>query len=267
MSKRKQYIPNRKYNTVVMAEKLERLQVSVLSHKHEIQAIEVSYDRHVEYLANFARHDMKNAIQSMDSVLSTVDADEITSEHIQALKTNIKLIRESIDNFSKLVPYSDGKGFSLKSFITAIELLTRIDVAQRDIKISFIGVRDPTNNIIQPFHAIVQAAHNMIINSIKAFEDIESNNKHIELLTSIDNNICTVKVRDNGVVIPKENKDKIFEYGFSTSGGTGMGLCHARFLCEKINGNIIVDVTPNEEYTKEFILSFPLTTTEKSNSE
>ena len=69
-------------------------------------------------------------------------------------------------------------------------------------------------------------------------------------------------IRDSGIGIPEEARDKIFEPFYTVnrdrsrqSGGTGLGLSLVRNLVEKQNGSIALLETEGEGST--FQLSFP----------
>lgn len=72
--------------------------------------------------------------------------------------------------------------------------------------------------------------------------------------TKIDDSKIQLSVKDNGIGIPNINKDKIFDYGFTTTEGSGLGLTHVKELVEKIEGSISL----NETFLDgaEFILTF-----------
>lgn len=61
-----------------------------------------------------------------------------------------------------------------------------------------------------------------------------------------------IKVRDNGCGIPEENIDKIFDFGFTTTNGTGLGLYHVKDIVEKLGG----EITVNRQYINgsEFVI-------------
>lgn len=82
-------------------------------------------------------------------------------------------------------------------------------------------------------------------------------NKQLLVKSSINNDKCTIIVADTGLEIPKENLEKIFTYGFSTTGGTGIGLFHAKYVCDTLNGDISINTKCEQPYKKEFIINFP----------
>jgi sensor histidine kinase regulating citrate/malate metabolism len=107
-----------------------------------------------------------------------------------------------------------------------------------------------------PFQTMLQIVNNLVHNSIKCLEGME--NKTVYLNGAIDDNILTIIVADNGKIIPNEDISKIFEYGFSTTGGSGIGLYHANYICQQFNGQISIETDESEEYTKAFVIKLPI---------
>ncbi|MFN0187429.1 MAG: ATP-binding protein, partial [Bacteroidia bacterium] len=84
----------------------------------------------------------------------------------------------------------------------------------------------------------------------------------LKITTSLKDNQVEIKIKDNGIGIPKEKIDKIFQPFFTTkpSGqGTGLGLSMSYDIITKSHqGKIEIQSIANE-YT-EFIIQLPLTT-------
>jgi signal transduction histidine kinase len=255
MGKRK-YIPNKKTNPIVQARKLDKLGEDVDRHGKALDMVIKSYDSHVEHLSNFAQHDMKNAIQSMDSVLYTTDFEAITEEEWMSLKTCLKNIRDTFENFSKLAPHSKTKTFTIDKLIIALEILTKYELTGENINATFNYPKQSEIEMFLPFQSILQMLHNIIINAMKSLETKET--KQIELNAVVDENQCLIEIFDSGVEISKDIIDKIFDYGYTQTGGTGIGLYHAKYVCEKINGSILVYLNPSPIFTKKFSITIPL---------
>ena len=83
-------------------------------------------------------------------------------------------------------------------------------------------------------------------------------NKKLFVKANINDSKCEIIIQDAGLEIPKENLDKIFSYGFSTTDGTGIGLFHAKYVCNSFNGEINVNIQCEQPFTKEFIINFPI---------
>ncbi|MCZ8089572.1 ATP-binding protein [Flavobacterium sp.] len=255
MSKRKKYIPKPRHNPEIQARKIENNRIELQNVLKAVDALTISHDNHISYLGNFARHDIKNSIQSMDSILSTTDANDITEENILSLKTNLKVIRETIDNFSKLVPYSKDEKFEIKNLIIAVELLTRNDLYNNNIKLIKELPKDINIYLNLPFQSVLQMFNNLFINAIKSLENI--NNPTIKLFAHINENSLTIEILDNGKKIDEKEYDKIFEFGFSTTGGSGIGLYHAKYLCELFKGKIEIKASDGL-FTKAFLVHLPI---------
>jgi len=89
---------------------------------------------------------------------------------------------------------------------------------------------------------------NLINNSKKANADV------IDVtLTAVDHSLI-VSFSDNGVGIPPKDKKKIFDFGFTTTGGSGLGLTHIKEILSKINGKI--EYVNKAEPGAEFLLTF-----------
>lgn len=73
---------------------------------------------------------------------------------------------------------------------------------------------------------------NLINNSKKARAS------KIEIEFKKNNNNLLVYFKDNGIGIPKPDRNKIFNFGFTTTGGSGLGLTHIRETLEKIDACI-----------------------------
>jgi signal transduction histidine kinase len=95
------------------------------------------------------------------------------------------------------------------------------------------------------------------INIVMLFDNLFSNARKasaerviVEIISY--SNELMIKVRNNGQVLPRENVDKIFDFGFSTTGGTGVGLYHAKEIVTELGG----EITLNREYRdgSEFII-------------
>lgn len=258
MSKRnKKYIPRKGTNPAVLDRKVQVLSDELERHSKNIDAISKSHAIHITMLSNFARHDIKNSIQSIDSVVSTNSSSEITEDHLSSIKLHLKIMRETIDNFSKLVPHSDEDKFTYHNLITAVELLNRTNFF--DNKITLIKENKVNRSIYfrLPFQSVMQMINNIIINATKALCQRKKDRK-IKFSVSQSDGYVKIDIYDNGESVMKKIENKIFEYGVSTTGGSGIGLHHAEYLCELYKGSITYHPLEDQEYTKYFSISLPI---------
>jgi len=104
----------------------------------------------------------------------------------------------------------------------------------------------------------------LLMNAINAIERAEISNGKIEIDARLepDNDHIAILISDNGIAIPAEHRDAIFEgiridvEGNQRTDGIGNGLRIARALAKAQNGNLYLLETPDER--KTFVLSLPV---------
>ncbi|MEZ4859322.1 MAG: ATP-binding protein [Flavobacteriaceae bacterium] len=253
----KKYIPNKRNNPALLNVRVKELEDELKRFGKNIDAISKSHDIHITMLSNFARHDIKNSIQSIDSVISTNTADEITDENLNTIKLNLKIMRETIDNFSKLVPHSGDNKFSYNNLITAVELLNRNNFYENKITLIKENTVDQKIYFKLPFQSVIQMINNIVINATKALSKINENRK-IKFSVSLTDSFVQLDIYDNGERVDKKIENRIFEYGVSNTGGSGIGLHHAEYLCDLYKGSIKYCPLETGEFTKYFSISLPI---------
>jgi signal transduction histidine kinase len=257
MSRKKHnYIPKKSPNPVLVNRKLDELKKQVMLHGKNIDAIGKSHDTHITMLSNFARHDIKNSVQSMDSILGANTLEELTPQHLENLKLNLNIIRETIENFSRLVPYSENDYFNFDQLVTAVELLNRENFYINKIKL-IKEIPEADYNFNLPFQSVLQMINNIIINASKAFDDSETQRK-IKIEATFDHKFFYLKIYDNASKISFKDINSIFDYGVSSTGGSGIGLYHAKYLCNLYKGKIeVLELPEIDEYNKFFLITLP----------
>ncbi len=137
----------------------------------------------------------------------------------------IKFIRQYIERV--YVPYNE-MGLQKK----------RVEVLVEDTATQFTCS-------FNPFEFIV-IVDNMINNSTKA----KANTIQIRFEVPRPN-LMELHVKDDGIGIPDKNLDKIFEFGFSTTGGSGIGLYNVRKL---LNNHGSIEVNNKLKKGVEFVI-------------
>lgn len=236
-SKRKQYPPKRRSNPEVLRIKIEKQTENIEKIKRQRDMMYSALEKHVEYLSNFTSHDVKNAIQNMDSIISSLDIDDVTEGEIETIKTCLNSIRQSLNNFSSLVPNSTKREFKLLELFKAAELINRSELRKRKISYEIEIDKMEHRAVNQPFHNVLQVINNLLLNAIKALEENRDDPK-ILIVCEISEDILEVIVCDNGCGIPDKNREQIFEMYFTTTDGSGIGLYHSKYSLEKMNGTI-----------------------------
>ena len=98
------------------------------------------------------------------------------------------------------------------------------------------------------------------INVSMIFDNLLSNSrkhkaKNINVTVIDSSSQLTLSFCDDGVGIPKRNFEHLFEIGFTTTEGSGLGLYHVKEIMTEMGGSI----TLNTKHTggAEFLLIFP----------
>ena len=137
------------------------------------------------------------------------------------------------------------------------ETLSLYREAHKDITIDFITEQD-TIRFNFDRDQIKRAVINLLDNAVSSIK----NDGTVIVKTAYDKNIETViiEISDNGIGIPKDIKQKIFEPYFSTKkGGTGLGLAIVNNIIADHNG--YVRVRDNENGGTCFVIEIPVADT------
>lgn len=101
-----------------------------------------------------------------------------------------------------------------------------------------------------------QVFMNILVNACHSIIDNKAGK--IVITTSFDEKFLYVKIKDNGIGIPTEQQNKIFNVGFTTKKigiGTGLGLSISKKIIELHKGNITF--SSKENTGTEFTISIP----------
>lgn len=102
------------------------------------------------------------------------------------------------------------------------------------------------------------AIFEVVVNLIKNAAEALPHGGRIEVSTLVDRGAAILRVRDNGVGIPKESLGRVFEPFFTTKGyqGTGMGLSSSYGIAKRHGGDITVESVLGQG--SDFTVDFPL---------
>ncbi len=167
---------------------------------------------------------------------------------------------EQIDSLSNIaIEFSDFAQMPItKNEIVKVDdvILKSMELFKNSSEVSITFLADAEENyIIADKDQLLRTCNNLIKNAIQAIKE-ESDG---EIIISTKNifDIIQISFTDNGIGIPNELKDKIFEPNFTTkSSGMGMGLAIIKNIVENSNGKIWFETEIG--YGTSFYLNFPV---------
>ncbi len=212
-----------------------------------------------QLMARQVAHEIKNPLTPMrlsvqsfqyqfqKKSLTKDDVDEFADTMVQQIDT-LSTIASAFSDFAKMsVNHNE-----------VIELNSSIKIA--------LDIFKGENILYCPSHQdifikidraqLVRIVTNLIKNALQAIEEVEHPKIDIDIID--DDTSATIQIKDNGVGIPQEIIDRIFEPQFTTkSGGMGLGLSMVKKIVDNHNGSIQVESEINTFTT--FKITLPKT--------
>lgn len=118
---------------------------------------------------------------------------------------------------------------------------------------------DPDGFKTNVIHNIIENIHKYAFPETNPTDiDIEERMVRISFSkTSADTNMVTMIIENNGMPFEGDIAS-VFNDGYHTGKGTGIGMFSASKFLDECGGNIAFESTPNNEYTVHFIIKLPI---------
>ena len=268
-----------KFRNIKLGEKNEPI---LYESRDEVGGLVKEYNRAIEELARSARRLARSERESAWREMARQIAHEINNP-LTPMKLSIQHLKRAYDNNSER--FDEYMEKISRSLVEQIDTLSAIATefsnfakmpAAHNERIDLI---DKINNVVPLFavddnkrafhtdyhgleHAVINADKeqisrvfiNLFKNALQAIPKDRQAEIHIDVLRI--NRIIWVRVKDNGMGIPKEMQEKIFRPNFTTkSSGMGLGLTIVHNIIEGTGGTINFKTRQDEGTT--FIISFP----------
>jgi signal transduction histidine kinase len=237
------------------APRLSKLSTLLQEHKEDLGAFFTNDSRGTQipaYVAQLSEH----LLASQEKTLKELASLQVNIEHIK----DIVAMQQSYAKVSGVKEIVDIPSLVEDSLNLNVGALTRhrIEVTRNFEKV-------PPLNLDK--HKVLQILINLVRNAKYACDETETEDKLITLGVQRDNGSIKISVSDNGVGIPEENLDRIFQHGFSTrDGGHGFGLHSSALAARELGGSLsVTSKGPNQGAT--FILELPLPSTHSGHDE
>ena len=216
----------------------------------------------LERFARIAAHDMKSPLNAIAAHAQLIDID-LSEREDKELKENIKNILDSTyivsSMINDLLDYSRLNKDAGVPDIIDMNIVLEITKRQLVTEIEAAGVT-LTHDELPAVEAVeiqlIRVMQNIIANAIKYRNKEKTPTIHIS--SQRNNDEWVISIRDNGIGIPAEQTESIFDIFHQIDSreyeGSGIGLASCKKIIERHGGKIWVESEPGEGSTFFFSL-------------
>ena len=224
---------------------LERSNVRLEEQKNKINA-------ELDFLIYSISHDLRSPLMSVKGLIALISETEDISENV---KNYLKMANGSIDRLDQtiydILEYSKNsrtdvqfEKFNIREVVELINTdLKFYDDNRVDFQINIIGAEE----IYTDKKRIITVVKNLVSNAVK-YSKTSFETSFVKFETRQSPEYIELIVSDNGIGIPKDQHQRIFEMFYRVSSGrigSGLGLFIVKEILEKLGGTIAVESEPN----------------------
>ena len=228
-----------------------------------------------DFVANIS-HELKTPIGALsllsEAVLSAKNDPESVTKFATRMQHEAKRLTDLVQEIINLSRLQDSDPLQVAKELNINDLVREaVDQCEttsgaRNIWVSITEGPDAT--VLGDREQLIMAIHNLIENAI----NYSPENTKVSVTTNIEEDIVEISVADQGIGIPEEELDRIFERFYRVdparsreTGGTGLGLSIVKHVSTKHGGEVKVWSYPNVGST--FALRLPIYIQDGGSSE
>lgn len=211
-------------------------------------------------LASGVAHEIRNPLNTIGTIVQQLDKDFSPTENkdeyhslSRLVYKEVRRINETIQNFlrfSKPEPIQKDK-FQLSDLMGNIEKQYYSLLKEKSITLGLTQKWDGEVNWDR--NQMKQVLMNLIQNAAEAI----NNSGDIKIEIRNEENLVLLNISDNGIGMPKENLERIFNLYFTTkASGTGIGLSIIQRIVHEHDG--IISVESQENVGTTFMIRLPI---------
>ncbi len=243
----------------------DSLEITVEKRTRELKETQAEKMAHLYRFAEFGRlssglfHDLINPLTAVSLNLEQAKNAGETKQCVNKAVRAAKKMEDMVTAVRKQLSREENKTL----FSVNEEIAQALEVLSHKALKSAVAIRFFSRQEVKTYGDAVkfnQVALNLIANAIDSYQGKEKNDtRTVTMSLSQNGDTVIFEVKDKGVGIPEENKQKLFEPFFTTKGegyGLGIGLSMIKRIVEKdFNGSISVASKEGEGST--FTVKFP----------
>jgi signal transduction histidine kinase/ActR/RegA family two-component response regulator len=230
------------------------------------EAREALHERHrmqsIGEVASGVAHDLNNILNVMRLRLSLIQSRPIDDAQATQLAALVRIVEDAAARVGRMQDLSrrpDDEAFELVDLRNVIDESVALAGTQLE-QLSLHGARfRVVSDVPEDFQVRGNSAElkHLFVNLLLNARDAMPEGGAISIRGWNEDDVSVVSVADEGVGIPEEDLERIFESFYTTKGkeGTGLGLSMARGAMARIGGTI---TARNRGFAgAEFVLRFP----------
>ncbi len=224
------------------------------------------HDVRRDFVANIS-HELKTPIGALsllsEAVLGAKDDSDAVSRFAARMQIEAKRLTDLVQEIIQLSRVQDSDPLKEAQLLSASDIIKealdqcRTTADSRQITLTFQESQDGI--ILGDRDQLTMAIHNLIENAIN-YSPVETK---VAISTSIQDEIITISIADQGIGIPEAEIERIFERFYRVdparsreTGGTGLGLSIVKHIITKHGGEI--SVWSSENVGSTFSIRLPI---------
>jgi len=242
-----------------LEERVEQRTLELLAAQEDLhQALEAEKELNAlkSRFVSMASHEFRTPLST---IMSSVDligrytediSEERIHKHVERIRAKVRELTGMLNDFLSLDKLEQGsvscnpvESDVVHMSIELIEELRGLAKPGQEIEYDHMG----SERIVYQDRAML---HNVLSNLLGNAIKYSPEDKRIDLHTSISNGVLTIQVKDQGIGIPLEDQQHLFERFFRAANaftvqGTGLGLNIVRKYLDLMGGTIAFESTPD----------------------
>jgi PAS domain S-box-containing protein len=235
--------------TLVEISEIKKIEKTVIRNNEELRKINSELDNFVYSVS----HDLRSPLLSIKGIITLIfHAYDVSSDVEKYLRMVESSINKLDGNIREILEYSRNSRLEVKH--EKMNLESTINSIFQEVKYSVDShvllemAFEGESEVFSDRSRLTTVLKNLISNSIRyRRKDIEA--PFVKVSVKQEPEMLLIKVSDNGVGIPKEQREKVFEMfyrGNSASSGTGLGLYIVKEIVNKMDGRVVLDSEPGK---------------------
>lgn len=196
-----------------------------------------------------ASHDLKSPLVAISRLADCILEDLEEGDTAEATES-VKKIQERSGRLSALISdimdlsradLADEKNQVIDVPVLLEELQSSVGDSMGGHSVEVICDDKTQRELVSQPVRLKQVIYNLVTNGIK-YADIQSENSYVSVIFSTEDNRCHLEVSDNGVGIPEEFQEKIFQrfqrFHPDLAEGSGLGLSIVKSNIDKLDATV-----------------------------